>query len=633
MEKELDLEIIKATQNSLGKYVKRPPLSEKLLKKPPFRFLHDIVTTVLKTTGFFEGVFDENELISENVKDRESKLLFLNKVISVLSLTTGKTLSVKPSKIVAGQEPEKTNELLQCLASALDKKLSSDDAVKKFKESSKTSQQMAQTRTKAKLIAKNTKTNSETKQLTAKSSEKLISRPREGTREKSLNRNEKNKITDIKIKKKDNEQVKLLKEKTSITPTRREIVSQQSRPETKTENQTKKIEENIVIKNEEAIQNNTPVSLNDKIQESFEESKTPNDIKDVLLNEFAVSSSNADENEYEKFDTSNSLIDNDLNSTSSPLHIREIDNNTNEAVSNKTLKDSESNDLSFHNNDLHLDVPHKSVQNVTEPIDTHADSNEKSSIKDTVYRKQDSSELNNTSKLIQNDVESITRPMSVRPSSSRPGAPRLREKPDNFASEMDNVLLGKVYIISENACNEEEEDSSLVIVKPEESKSFHQNDTPNEPLLLQNKHGHLVQQILDSQKELSGVSGKTEIEWEFGAQRAKDAQYQEIEQLRFSIQALSRVANPLGKLLDHFQEDIEVMRQELQQWNKMNEEVSKEISKQRTLREDSLQPLHVKLKQLDVEIEEKVEKLYDMKILIAKNANRIEKLLAGGGVK
>lgn len=46
MEKELDPVVIKATQTSLGKYVKRPPLTEKLLKKPPFRFLHDIVTSV-----------------------------------------------------------------------------------------------------------------------------------------------------------------------------------------------------------------------------------------------------------------------------------------------------------------------------------------------------------------------------------------------------------------------------------------------------------------------------------------------------------------------------------------------------------------------------------------------------------
>lgn len=53
MEKDLDPEVIKATQASLGKYVKRPPLSEKLLKKPPFRFLHDIIISVGIDFRFF----------------------------------------------------------------------------------------------------------------------------------------------------------------------------------------------------------------------------------------------------------------------------------------------------------------------------------------------------------------------------------------------------------------------------------------------------------------------------------------------------------------------------------------------------------------------------------------------------
>lgn len=42
----VDPAIIKLTRDTLGQFVKRPPLTEKLLNKPPFRFLHDIMTAV-----------------------------------------------------------------------------------------------------------------------------------------------------------------------------------------------------------------------------------------------------------------------------------------------------------------------------------------------------------------------------------------------------------------------------------------------------------------------------------------------------------------------------------------------------------------------------------------------------------
>jgi len=45
-EANISPEIIKATQEALGKYVKKPPLTEKLLKKPPFKFIHDVVKVV-----------------------------------------------------------------------------------------------------------------------------------------------------------------------------------------------------------------------------------------------------------------------------------------------------------------------------------------------------------------------------------------------------------------------------------------------------------------------------------------------------------------------------------------------------------------------------------------------------------
>ena len=82
-------EIIKQTQSSLGQFVKKPPLTDKLLNKPPFRFLHDIITAVINDTGALEGLFDGAEMNSENVKDKDSKVEFLTKLIDALSFSTG----------------------------------------------------------------------------------------------------------------------------------------------------------------------------------------------------------------------------------------------------------------------------------------------------------------------------------------------------------------------------------------------------------------------------------------------------------------------------------------------------------------------------------------------------------------
>lgn len=48
-EGSVDPEIVKRTQDSLGKFVKKPPLTEKLLKKPPFKFIHDVIKVVRLT--------------------------------------------------------------------------------------------------------------------------------------------------------------------------------------------------------------------------------------------------------------------------------------------------------------------------------------------------------------------------------------------------------------------------------------------------------------------------------------------------------------------------------------------------------------------------------------------------------
>ena len=80
-------------------------LTDNLLKKPPFRFLHDVVSEVIRNTGYARGLFDDRESDSANIKDKETKVAWLNKIIACVSLSLDEHLPARPLKIVAGLEP------------------------------------------------------------------------------------------------------------------------------------------------------------------------------------------------------------------------------------------------------------------------------------------------------------------------------------------------------------------------------------------------------------------------------------------------------------------------------------------------------------------------------------------------
>ncbi|XP_050674975.1 TRAF3-interacting protein 1 [Leptidea sinapis] len=558
MESDLD-QIIKRTQGSLGKFIKRPPLTDKLLKKPPFRFLHDITTSVLTSTGFFAGLFDDKELISENVKDKESKISFLHKIIFVVGTTTGKKLSVKPSKIVAGQEPEKTNLLLQCLADALDRNLTSEEAVKKFKESLN--------------IESNDKTKPDEKNLAPKNKEKS-----------KHDKNVPNKLP----------------KKESPPKQPKQNIKQASKIKTDNSNNVSKV---IKKATENINKINKPLKENVYIHDE--------------ANDLEIQSTEADINKINEgksfaTDTENNIICN-ADSTIQPHNIE------------KDINQKENVELEKNEEPSSID---KSSDITTNSSDKDKTCDDKHEVKD----KSDDNEV--SQKTLSHDTSRKTDDISInkvniRPSSSRPGAPRIRDKQENHTAPKDTVVLGKVNIISENTLLEEEDESFQIV----DTALEFDNSKQNLEEVLSAEHGHLVQQILDSQKDFTKSTGSTEIEWQFGIQKARDDISKDIELLRFSIQAISRVANPLGKLLDHIQEDVEVMRQELIQWTKAYEETSRELSKQKALNEESLLPLYARIKQLDEEIAEKQEKINDGQIIFHKNNFKIERLLANGSVQ
>ncbi|VDM55170.1 unnamed protein product [Angiostrongylus costaricensis] len=82
--------------------IDRPPLTDQLLARPPFRFILDI------------DQFSSDDLNPSKFNDKNSKVAFLDSLLQILN--DGSLDNVKSSKIVAGKEPELTNLMLIKLA-------------------------------------------------------------------------------------------------------------------------------------------------------------------------------------------------------------------------------------------------------------------------------------------------------------------------------------------------------------------------------------------------------------------------------------------------------------------------------------------------------------------------------------
>jgi len=88
-------------------------MTQKLLCKPPFRYIHDIFTATCEATGYGQGLYQGEELDGKAITEKDAKINWLVKLLQLTELVVGDQIDCKPTKIVAGQEPENTNYLLQ----------------------------------------------------------------------------------------------------------------------------------------------------------------------------------------------------------------------------------------------------------------------------------------------------------------------------------------------------------------------------------------------------------------------------------------------------------------------------------------------------------------------------------------
>ena len=125
-------ELVAIVKDTIGNLIAKPKMVDKLLQKPPFRFLHDIISAVTTTTGFGEGLYSDSELDSASITEKGAKIAYLEKIFSLVGICQGGQLEVKAAKVVAGLEPEFTNKFLLSLAQcASDPSLDNGDAVRR----------------------------------------------------------------------------------------------------------------------------------------------------------------------------------------------------------------------------------------------------------------------------------------------------------------------------------------------------------------------------------------------------------------------------------------------------------------------------------------------------------------------
>lgn len=132
-------DIIETTKTTILKVIKKPTPTDKLLQRPPFKFIQDVIIAVINATKFKEDLYTAEEITADLSKNREGKINFLEKAITAVEEALDEKLDVKASKVIAGLEVDKTNIFLTKFVQVAIENGLSNQANKQSSESNATS--------------------------------------------------------------------------------------------------------------------------------------------------------------------------------------------------------------------------------------------------------------------------------------------------------------------------------------------------------------------------------------------------------------------------------------------------------------------------------------------------------------
>ncbi|XP_026972707.1 TRAF3-interacting protein 1 isoform X5 [Sagmatias obliquidens] len=641
--------VVKRTQEALGKVIRRPPLTEKLLNKPPFRYLHDIITEVIRMTGFMKGLYTDAEMKSDNVKDKDAKISFLQKAIDVVVMVSGEPLLAKPARIVAGHEPERTNELLQRIGKCCLNKLSSDDAVKRVLagekvetkgRSSLTSKpqeldnknvrQEASRVHKDKEDRRNSEINERNTSGGRKQKEELKeeSKPREKERDREKakeNDGDRHKDPERdKCHEGESERAKNRARPERARDKGAERESERKNEGGKEEKWKDRESERERHKGQERARQRVRDGQRsrDPDRERSHEREKPGR-KSSSSGEMSKKSSDGSFKDS-KAETETEISTRASRSVTTKTSKRRSKNSVEGRRDSRTSENSLSPEKERHSSCSKAKKEHAGKQLGDSPSDAEGDVGPSG---------QEKCEVPENSELPGELPAAVRR--IPRPGSARPAPPRVR-RPESAEVPTDRTGSGKtvsnVIVESQNS-DSEDADQFVVEAAPQLSETS-ELEMVQAVELEDEKHGGLVKKILETKKDYEKLQqspkpGEKEklLVFESAWKKEKDIVSKEIEKLRVSIQTLCRSALPLGKIMDYIQEDVDAMQNELQLWHSENRQHAEALRKEQSITDCALEPLEAELVELEQLVRDQQDRICAVKASILRNEEKIQKMI------
>ncbi|XP_013207203.1 TRAF3-interacting protein 1 isoform X1 [Microtus ochrogaster] len=630
--------VVRRTQEALGKVIRRPPLTEKLLNKPPFRYLHDIITEVIRITGFMKGLYTDAEMKSDNVKDKDAKISFLQKAIDVVMMVSGEPLAAKPARIVAGHEPERTNELLQLIGKCCLNKLSSDEAVKRVLAGEKGDSRGRAVRTskapesdnkgvkeEESRTHKEDKRNSEVKERSTsaehKQKEELKdeNKPREKERDKEKAK-EPDRDRHRDSDKDRNREGEREKARTRAKQDRDRSNKDRDREAERDKERDRRSEGG---KEKERLKDRDRDKGKDRERrktKNGEHSRDPDREKSRDPDKPERKSASSGEMP-KKSDGSFKDAKAEMEAEVSAGASRSLPSKASKRRSKNSLEDDNSASLWRESAEPEPAVKQKGDS----PSDAEGEAGPAG---------QDKPEVSENAE-VPSELSSNLRRLP-RPGSARPAPPRVKRQESTETLVGDRSGSGKtvsnVIIDSQNSDNEDDEqfvvEAGPQLAEMSEIEMVQAGDLEDEE-----KHGGLVKKILETKKDYEKLQpskpGEKErsLIFESAWKKEKDIVSKEIEKLRVSIQTLCKSALPLGKIMDYIQEDVDAMQNELQLWHSENRQHAEALSKEQSITDSAVEPLKAELSELEQQIKDQQDKICAIKANILKNEEKIQKMV------